>query len=28
MRIALNYQNADIAGAKANSVTLGIQIQK
>jgi hypothetical protein len=28
MRIALNYQNADIEGAKANSVTLGIQIQK
>jgi hypothetical protein len=28
MRIALNYQNADIEGVKANSVTLGIQIQK
>jgi hypothetical protein len=28
MRIALNYQNADIGGAKANTVTLGIQIQK
>jgi hypothetical protein len=28
MRIALNYQNADIEGTKANSVTIGIQIQK
>jgi hypothetical protein len=28
MRIALNYQNADIAGTKANSIQLGIQIQK
>jgi hypothetical protein len=28
MRIALNYQNADIEGIKANSVTVGIQIQK
>ncbi|HXU80604.1 MAG TPA: hypothetical protein VN914_04365 [Polyangia bacterium] len=28
MRIALNYQNADIEGVKANAVTVGIQIQK
>jgi maltoporin len=28
MRIALNYQNADIAGTKGNSLQLGVQIQK
>jgi hypothetical protein len=28
MRIALNYQNSDIGGSKANAVTIGIQIQK
>jgi hypothetical protein len=28
MRIALNYQNANIGGTKANSIQIGIQIQK
>jgi hypothetical protein len=28
MRIALNYQNSDIAGTKGNSLQLGVQIQK
>ena len=28
MRIALNYQNADLAGTKANSISIGVQIQK
>jgi hypothetical protein len=28
MRIALNYQNADLSGIKANSISIGVQIQK
>jgi hypothetical protein len=28
MRIALNYENADLGGTKANAIQIGIQIQK
>jgi hypothetical protein len=28
MRIALNYQNADLGGVKANAISIGVQIQK